>query len=343
MSQPARSPYLVGPVFDWALFLLPPALSLLVGVLISHTSFTDDALEVGGEAVTWSGLVIGAIIHAHLVAVFFRSHGNRDIYRLYRVRFVVVPLVLWGLIVASEWLAVTAAVVATFWDVWHSGAQTFGFGRIYDRNAGVITDAGRRLDFWLNQLLYAGPILGGVTLIDHVAQLEEYESVGTTFFTAVPAHAEAAHRTLAWIVLVAGGLFLACYLYFQLQLARRGHRPSRLKVFLYVTTGACSIYTWGWNSWGEAFFIMNLFHAVQYLGLVWAMEHRRWCGWLAKEGRPAGKPLVAALFLGSVLAYGWGVQLVDPDLTALWAVTIVVSLMHFWYDGFVWSVRRKQV
>ena len=99
MSRPARSPYLVGPVFDWALFLLPPALSLLVGVLISHTSFTEDVLEVGGEAVTWSGLAIGAVIHAHLVAVFFRSHGNRDIYRLYRVRFAVVPLVLWGLIV----------------------------------------------------------------------------------------------------------------------------------------------------------------------------------------------------------------------------------------------------
>ena len=303
-GQGARSPYLVGPRFDWALFLLPPAVSLLIGVVISQTSFTDDVFELGGEAVSWSGLLIGTIIHAHLVAVFFRSHGNRDIYRLYRVRFAVVPLVLWALIVASEWVAVTAAVVATFWDVWHSGAQTFGFGRIYDRNAGATTDAGRRLDFWLNQLLYAGPILGGVTLIDHVSQLDQYQSIGVTFFTAVPAQAEAAQRTLAWIVLAAGGLFLAYYVYFQWQLARRGHRPSRLKVFLYVTTGACSIYSWGWNSWGEAFFIMNLFHAVQYLGLVWAMEHRRWCGWLGKDGRPAGKPMVAALFLGSVLAYG---------------------------------------
>ena len=24
-------------------------------------------------------------------------------------------------------------------------------------------------------------------------------------------------------------------------------------------------------------------------------------------------------------------------------LTIVVSLMHFWYDGFIWSVRKKQV
>ncbi|QAT84945.1 hypothetical protein EJ065_3383 [Corallococcus coralloides] len=33
----------------------------------------------------------------------------------------------------------------------------------------------------------------------------------------------------------------------------------------------------------------------------------------------------------------------DPDLESLWACTLVVSLMHFWYDGFIGSVARKQV
>ena len=41
--------------------------------------------------------------------------------------------------------------------------------------------------------------------------------------------------------------------------------------------------------------------------------------------------------------YGFGVQILDTDLTTLWAITMVVSLMHFWYDAFVWSVRRAQV
>lgn len=338
-----RSPYLVGPAFDWAFFLLPPIAALLVGVLVSHTAFTDDEIVVAGQDATWAGLVIGTIIHAHLVAVFFRSHGNREIFKLYPYRFILIPVLLWGAISLSTWIAITAAVVATFWDVWHSGAQTFGFGRIYDRNAGRTSDAGRRLDLWLNQLLYAGPILGGVTLIDHLDQLEEYESVGAMFFTEIPAHAAGAQRFLAWAILAVGALFLLYYLAFNWQLARRGHGPSRLKIFLFTTTGACSIYTWGFNSWGEAFFIMNLFHAVQYLALVWAMEHRRWLAWLGRDGRPARKRTAAALFLGAVLAYGWAVQLIDPDLTTLWAVTIVVSLMHFWYDGFIWSVRKRQV
>src|SRR5690606_31879553 len=315
----------------------------VVGILISGTSFAEAVFELGGGEVTMAGLVIGTIIHAHLVAVFFRSHGNRDIFRLYPWRFVAVPLIVWALVVSSTWMAIIATVVATFWDVWHSGAQTFGFGRIYDRNLGNPSEAGRRLDLWLNQLLYAGPILGGVTLLDHLDQFHDFEAVGAVILTEVPAHAESAQRHLTWAVVGAGTLFLAYYVYFNWQLARRGVRPSPLKVFLYVSTGACSIYTWGFNSWGEAFFIMNLFHAVQYLALVWAMEHRRWLRWFERGGRPVRKPAVAAMFLGAVGAYGWAVQLIDPGWTALWAITIVVSLMHFWYDGFIWSVRKSQV
>jgi hypothetical protein len=54
-------------------------------------------------------------------------------------------------------------------------------------------------------------------------------------------------------------------------------------------------------------------------------------------------PVAVAFFLGSVLAYGVAAELLDPDLESLWALTLVVSLMHFWYDGFIWSVGRQQV
>src|SRR5690606_34228978 len=107
MSQrkPARSPYLVGPRYDWAFFLMPPLAALVVGILISGTSFAEAVFELGGGEVTMAGLVIGTIIHAHLVAVFFRSHGNRDIFRLYPWRFVAVPLIVWALVVSSTWMA----------------------------------------------------------------------------------------------------------------------------------------------------------------------------------------------------------------------------------------------
>src|SRR5262245_23317054 len=119
--------FLVGPIYDWVFFLLPPVFCLGLGIAISGTDFSDRSFKVAGNETTLAGLLLGVIVHAHLVAVFFRSHGNPSIFRSHPIRFVVIPLALWVGLVASSWLAVAATVTATFWDVWHSGAQTFGF------------------------------------------------------------------------------------------------------------------------------------------------------------------------------------------------------------------------
>jgi hypothetical protein len=337
----SRSPYIVGRTYDWLFFLGSPMLALSLGILISDTSLAADTWLLGGEDDTLVGFFIGTVIHAHLVAVFFRSHANPSIRKLYPFRFFAVPAVLWLGIVVSPWFAVAATVVATFWDVWHSGAQTFGFARIYERNHGTPPDLGRKLDFWLQQLLYAGPILAGATLMDHVGSFKSFERVGDVFFTAVPAHVAGQARYLTYGVIAVGTVLVIAYVVTYWRLAQRGDwSPPWLKIWLVGSTGFVSIYAWGFNSWGQAFLIMNLFHGVQYLALVWAMEGKR----IAALMRLSSLPRVAlAIYLGSLLAYGLGVQALDADLTMLWAITIVVSLMHFWYDAFVWSVRRAQV
>ena len=335
-----RSPFIVGPVYDWLFFLGAPMLALALGIFISDTSLAYDEYTLFGESDSLSGFFIGATIHAHLVAVVFRSHGNPAIRKLYPVRFFVVPVVLYAVIVASPWVAVLAATVATFWDVWHSGAQTFGFARIYERNHGTPPELGRRLDFWLNQLLYAGPILAGATLMDHVDSFDSFEDVGDAFLASVPAHVEGIRGHMTVVVLAIAAALVVAYVMVYWRHAQRGYRPPWLKVWLVGSTGFVSVYTWGWNSWGEAFLIMNLFHAVQYLALVWAMEKKRIAALFRVPQHPR---LAVVMFLAVVFAYGLAVQATDPGTTVLWAITIVCSLMHFWYDAFVWSVRKAQI
>lgn len=339
----ARSPYLVSPAYDWSFFLLPPLVGLVLGILIAGSAFTDELVVVNDQETTLAAVCIGSLIHAHLVAVFFRSHGNPAIFRAYPVRFLVVPPLLWVAIVSSTWVAITATVVVTFWDVWHSGAQTFGFARIYDRNAGNPPELGRRLDYWLNQVLYLGPVMAGATMMDHVEVFGNYEHVGATFFASVPARADGASRWISIAIIAAGTLFVAGYLAYYALARRRGYRVPVLKVYLLASTGLCSIYTWGFNTWGEAFFIMNFFHAIQYLALVWAMEKKTIATRLRLAGTRRAGALTAIAFFGAAAAYGVFAELLDAGITSLWALTIVVSLMHFWYDGFVWSVRRKEV
>jgi hypothetical protein len=339
-SGAPRGPYLVGRAYDWAFFLAPPVLSLLIGVALSDSWLATDRWTIATEDDTLAGVCIGTIIHAHLVAVLFRSHGNPDIRRRYPLRFFAVPIALYAAIVASPWIAAATTVVATFWDVWHSGAQTFGFARIYERNHGTPPEVGRRLDLWLHQLMYAGPILAGASLMDHVDSFDSFEKVGDAFLASVPAHVEGHARLLTYGVLAAGSAFLVAYAAYYWRLARRGYRPPWLKLWLVGSTAFVSIYSWGWNTWGQAFLIMNLFHGVQYLAIVWAQEGERIAARMRLPGRPR---LALAAYLGGVLVYGFGVQVLDAGITTLWAITMVVSLMHFWYDAFVWSVRRAQV
>lgn len=337
------SPYIVGPVYDWVFFLGSPLLALVVGMAMADTPFADRPFDWYGWEVTASSLLIGALIHAHLVLVFVRSHGNREIFRLHKLRFTLVPLALFALLSLSKPAIVVAALVATFWDVYHSGMQTFGFGRIYEAKLGNDPLAGRRLDWALNQLLYAGPIVAGATMLDHFEDFESLADIGAAAFVRVPVWMSGHQATLAKLVIGAGTLFLAYYVLAAVRRRRAGQRVAWLKVVLYVVTGLTSIYTWGFNSWGEAFFIMNAFHAVQYFAIVWASERETLLRTLRLHDSALGRPFLLVVFCGLPALYGLWVVYFDPAVQGLWALTIVVSLMHFWYDGFIWSVRKRQV
>ncbi|MFT5358142.1 MAG: hypothetical protein ACI9KE_005379 [Polyangiales bacterium] len=342
MTSAARSRYIVSPPVDWVFFLLSPLLGLALGIALSlgHVALFDAA----GPAA--SGVFIGALIHAHLVAVFVRSHGRSHIRKRHPVRFFVVPALLFVALCSVDWLIVAALVVATFWDVWHSGAQTFGLSRIYDRNAGNDPSSMRRADFALNQLLYAGPIFAGATLMAHVAVFEDFGDFDdplSLVFARVPGAFEAHAHPLRLLVIAAGCVFAFFYLRAYVQARKGGYRMPLQKAVLLLSTGACAVYAWGFNSWGEAFFIMNFFHAIQYIALVWFQERDSLARSVGLHRRRGGQALIGLAFFGSITAYGVAVQWVDVEHRLFWALTMVVSLMHFWYDGFVWSVRRGDV
>ncbi len=339
----ARSAYIAGPVYDWVFFLLPPIVSVLVGALVSGTWLANDRFWLAGQRVTWSSLLLGIVVHAHLVAVLVRSHLNPDVFPRHKIRFVVVPIAVFAAMMSSMWAVVIATVLVTFWDVYHSALQTFGLGRIYERNQGNDPSAGRRLDLGLNLLLYAGPIVSGATMLTHFQKFELFADVDALFLAEIPALMVSHQRVVAEAVIAAAAVFLVVYVLAYVRLARRGHVVSFPKVFLLATTGLCSIWAWGFNPFGQAFLIMNLFHAVQYFGLVWWSERRVLAARLRLDKARLGLPIAAAVFAAVTLAYGALAEIASDGSRVLWSLVQTVALMHFFYDGFVWSVRKRQI
>ena len=337
-----KSGFLVGPVYDSLFFIGSPLLALVLGVAISGTAISTRYFRLFSHEGTAATMFIGGFTMAHLVIVFFRSHGNREIFKTHPYRFTVAPVLLLAAMTASLWIQCAVAVLATFWDVYHSSLQTFGLARIYDRRAGNDPTAGRTLDLLLNLLLYAGPIAAGVSLMKHVNEFKAFRAVGSVLLARIPESVESIHPWLTIGVLAAGVPFLLYYVLRYALMAREGYRVSPQKVMLLVSTAACSITCWTFDSFGQAFFVMNFFHALQYFALVWHIEKGNMSGLFRVRASRVAMPLTFALFVGLGAAYGFFAE-VFADAGFFLSVTLVVSIMHFWWDGFIWSVRRRQV
>lgn len=335
-----RSRYIAGAAYDWTFFLLPPLVALLLAGILAAAAAADDRFWLGASRTTPVALALGVLVHAHLLAVVFRSHGNTAVFRSHPWRFTAVPIAVFVATWASIEVAVVATVVVTLWDVYHSAMQTFGLARIYDRNAGRDPHAGRAWDIGLNLVMYVGPILGGASLVAHLVPLSDMdEALGIGLLATLPLAAEAHGGALALGALALGAAYVACYVVQALRRAR-GDRAPFTKVWLLSSTALVSLVAWGFNPWGQAFFIMNLFHAVQYLGLVWTTEGRR----LHRRLLPSlPRAAVIGMFLAPLVGYGWVAETAHSDDRALWSLAQTVALMHFWYDGFVWSVRKDSV
>ena len=333
-------------LYDWVFFLAPPVAALWLGAMVGLGDVGREVFTWWDQPVTFNSIALGVLIHAHLVIVFWRSHGNADVRRKFKWRMLAVPIVLLAVFCASHWsrfalwVTVSASVLATFWDVYHSGAQTFGFARIYEVRAGNDPLAGRRRDYWINQVLYAGPIVAGATMLDHFEDFGEFEAVQSAFFVRIPTQMQTHQVYFTWAILAVAVVMVLDYVW----AAWRDHRSGKVvpwqKVWLLASTGLVSVYAWGFNPWGEAFLIMNAFHAVQYFGIVWATEKGNMQRSLRLSDVPGGRTLTWMTFVVGALLYGLAVEAWGGSNYWFWRITIVVSLMHFWYDGFIWSVRK---
>jgi hypothetical protein len=350
------SGFIAGPIVD-SVFLIGAPLVAIFAYLpfyahpIAFAPIPD--ARFGGSLV---GGFITTVIFAHLFIVFFRSHLNTTMFRLHRARFVLAPALLFGLVYTSTWALLWISVLATWWDVYHSSLQTFGIGRLYDLRAGNDPEVGRQLDRIWSLVLYAGPVVAGASLATHLDDFESFERVGSALLTEVPAEILGYSKLLTAAVLAGAAPFAVYYVLRYRRFVRDGYHLSPQKLALYAVLGAVSVVCWGFNSFAEAFFVMNFFHALQYFFIVWYSEGRNITRRFGLAGRSQGEFLALALFIGVATSFGvwstgfWLGPVPHPEggavlggLRAFEATLLVVSILHFWYDGFIWSVRRGQI
>jgi tetratricopeptide (TPR) repeat protein len=284
----------------------------------------------------------GAMGH-HLPGMI-RAYGDRALFERFKWRFIFAPVFLLTVCVAFYWWDLKGILlVVFFWGVWHGLMQTYGFCRIYDAKTGTFDALTRRLDFAMCLIWFATAVaLSPYRLSD---TLDTYYNCGGPFIPPLLIHY--GQRMILFVAIAVSVVFLLHFV----RMWVIGRRPNPVKLALLVTSIA---FWWYCNNLvanilvGIALF--EVFHDVQYLSLVWIYNRNRVekdsniGGFMRFVFRRSGS--LIGLYVGLVFAYGslsyinvhLGIETVKRILTGVVAAS---TLLHFYYDGFIWKVRER--
>lgn len=340
LLRPERA--IVGPWADLWLIYGSPVWAFLFIALFHLLPGGQTHVGFDGTG-TLLAFAAAAITYAHLAPVFVRSHLNPQIFAAHRWKLSIVPPLLFLTLAISHWAFIVAGVIGSFWDVYHTAQQNFGLARIYHAKAGAKPDAGRLLDRIMCHVMYLGPIMAGASLVPTLSSVNSFHEIGVTLFTALPHQAEGAAGVIRLVAITAMVGATVFYVLAQWRLHQQGVPVSPHKVALLSVTSAVNVIAWGFCPPAVAYMAVNIYHAVQYFGIVWRQEAAKTPAHLGIAHESLKRPAAIALILAIPAVYGFAAVAFPHHWSWLAAFFLSVSLLHFWMDGFIWSVRKKTV
>lgn len=320
---------------DLALFVATPLLVVPFALL-----FTSQ----------WSSKTLVILVAAfgqlgHVLPGLIRAYGDRNLWDRFRTRLTVAPLLLGAACIFATFQNLHALFfVSSIWAIWHALMQSYGFVRIY----GAKEQDGSKLWSHLDFAMCLGWFAGVIVINDEPLSLmlkRWYASGGVMISPDLIAGVQSATR-------VALAVLTTLYVMGLIMRVARGQRLPIVKLITLVSSVGFYWYAYAWTSSilvGAALF--EIFHDVQYLSIVWLFNRKQ----VERQSPVTGlvrflfrrSGALIGLYVGLVFAFG-GLRFIEHSMSAgslrnlLTSILATASLLHFYYDGFIWKVRESK-
>jgi hypothetical protein len=327
-------------------WLISPAADLPLFVLVTFASLVPWVLTARfGWSWRWIAAFVGLFNGPHLISTLTRVYFLRDERFRRPFHYWVVPGVLmlivgFGKYVDDEWSRVLIRTTLFYWASWHFVAQSFGILRLYQRKHGVYGTRRAALEkalvflpalFFVLRRICTGPWeLFGTYLLHPTTPPWVVNSVGAVTLALAVVYATQAVRAPT-----PGGWLRALFL--------GGSAFGFFVPYMLLRTGT------------TAFAASALWHAIQYIGIVWLYNNRKFAGRRDVEGRLdravawLSQPGRAPLYVLSMMVPGFAayalVKVVMPIYhfsleAAVLGIWTGGTLAHYYLDGVIWKARR---
>ncbi len=336
-SQPASSvsqSWIINSWLDQLLIILTPLL-VIPAVLVLHTPF-------GVKAETISLVVTAFFALGHHLPGLIRAYGETELFQRFRWRFLIAPPLLFlAYFPLSFYHRDFFPFVLVLWATWHGLMQLYGFVRIYDAKVGSISSATARWDW---RVCFCGFVTVEVFSDSRIAAL-----LNSWYALGGPLISPMTFSIFRWTCLCISLLTLVGFTVNYVVQWQTGPKPNPIKLLLLATGIGAWWFAIGYLEnviLGVALF--DICHDVQYLTIVWFYNCRR------VSSRPEIGGLMRYLFrrgmvfiyLGLIAAYG-AMGLIPTFVENGTVVTVMnallgtSTLLHYYYDGFIWKVREQ--
>jgi hypothetical protein len=326
-------------------WLYSPAVDLSVLVLVTLTALVPWTLSAHfGWSWLYIVLLAGVFNGAHQISTWTRVYFRSDERTRRPFHYLLMPALLIGFVIFCHqldelWGPIVLRTTLFYWASWHFVSQCWGIMRLYQRKHGMHELPIARLEkaliflpalFFVIRRLKTGPWMLFGSWIWH---------------PDIP----------SWLVNAIGAVTVGLAVLYLLMIARR---PVQWVRPLMIASSAFGFFVpyMLMKDGSSAFAGAALWHAIQYIGIVWISNRRHFTGpgvvrkdWMDRTLAWLCQPRRTLFYFASMIVPGFCayvlVKVIIPiaHLSAENAVSIVWSggtLAHYYLDGVIWKFKR---
>ena len=341
--QRFRTGYIVDQRQDYVWFLALPLVAV-VFALASGKYFPGAVL---------AAIALWITIPHHFVT-WMRVYGSPGEFARFKDRFIWGPIVLIGFTyLLLNYAPLSLVLIVTLWDHQHSLMQQYGFARVYDFKAKTGAPSTAKFDLFFSWIFFLNMLI--------VSPL--FSTLWIRIFHEWHLLVDATHvqliQNISWIVT---GMYGTIWLLHIIWTLRNGYAINPLK---YAFLGV-SYFLWYFTSFSTEYLLVyavahRIMHGVQYIVMVYFYNRHKiergvndspFINFVSRPGNIKAFLLMCvayalvfhALTEGHVRDFGFGFIGFNANFD-LFSYSLLSSfaLIHYYYDAFIWKVRKKEV